>query len=95
MADFSHVQSIQTVLPAGNGVGVGPHNRKAAVHIRVAGSTDLLVITCPTLLVAENLSDLIDGYCRLVNNSNTSIWTRKGSLMSFLFLGFWFWLWPV
>ena len=80
MADFSHVQ---TVLPAGGGGGssggVGLHNRKAAVQIRVAGSSDLLVITCPSLIVAENLADLVVGYCRLVNNSSTSIWTRKGT----------------
>ena len=55
-----------------------PQNRKASVQIRVAGSQDLLVITCPSLSVAENLADLIDGYCRLVNNSSTSIWSRKG-----------------
>jgi hypothetical protein len=47
-------------------------------RIRKFYEIDRQVITCPTLTVAENLSDLIDGYCRLVNNSNTSIWTRKG-----------------
>jgi hypothetical protein len=46
MADFSHVQSIQTVLPpaAGGSVTSSPQNRKASVQIRVAGSHDLLVI---------------------------------------------------
>jgi focal adhesion kinase 1 len=75
MADFSHVQSIATILPSGSN---SPLNRKCSVQIRVAGSPDLLVITCPSLSVAENLADLVDGYCRLVNNSSTSIWTRKG-----------------
>ena len=27
---------------------------------------------------AENMADLVDGYCRLVNQSSTSIWSRKG-----------------
>merc|ERR1719225_1823746 len=26
---------------------------------------------------AENMADLVDGYCRLVNQSSTSIWSRK------------------
>lgn len=93
MADFNHVQSIQTVIP------VGLNSSKVSVQLRIAGcfftnikslrkgfskrtcllgSSDPLIITCPTLIVAENLSDLIDGYCRFVNNSLESIWTRKG-----------------
>ena len=46
--------------------------------MRVAGSAELLTVTCPSLREAENIADLVDGYCRLVNNSPTSIWTRKG-----------------
>jgi len=69
MADFSHIQSLQTVV--GEGVG------KAVLQLRVAGSAELLTITCPSLSVAENMADLVDGYCRLVNNSSTSIWNRK------------------
>ena len=72
MADFSHIQSLQTVV--GEGVG------KAVLQLRVAGSAELLTITCPSLSVAENMADLVDGYCRLVNNSTTSIWNRKGIL---------------
>ena len=72
MADFSHIQSLQTVV--GEGVG------KAVLQLRVAGSAELLTITCPSLSVAENMADLVDGYCRLVNNSSTSIWNRKGIL---------------
>ena len=69
MADFSHIQSVQTVVGEGG---------KAMLQLRVAGSAELLTITCPGLSVAENMADLVDGYCRLVNNSNTSIWNRKG-----------------
>ena len=69
MADFSHIQAVQTVVGEGG---------KAMLQLRVAGSSELLTITCPSLAVAENMADLVDGYCRLVNNSNTSIWNRKG-----------------
>ena len=69
MADFSHIQTVQTVVGEGG---------KAMLQMRIAGSSELLTITCPTLTVAENMADLVDGYCRLVNNSNTSIWNRKG-----------------
>ncbi|XP_059088260.1 focal adhesion kinase 1-like isoform X3 [Tigriopus californicus] len=67
MADFNHIQSIQTLLNDG----------KANLQFRVAGSNDLLTFTCPTLADAENMADLVDGYCRLVNDSKTSIWNRK------------------
>ena len=73
MADFSHIQSIQTVVPPG-----ADPSKSSSLHLRVAGSSELLSINCPSLAVAENMADLIDGYCRLVNNSKTSIWNRKG-----------------
>ena len=52
------------------------------LQLRVAGSAELLTVTCPSLREAENIADLVDGYCRLVNNSPTSIWTRKGDLQN-------------
>ena len=77
MADFSHIQGVQTVVGEGG---------KAMLQLRVAGSAELLTITCPGLSVAENMADLVDGYCRLVNNSNTSIWNRKGRSTSHLYI---------
>ena len=76
MADFSHIQGLQTVV--GEGVG------KAVLQLRVAGSAELLTIPCPSLSVAENMADLVDGYCRLVNNSTTSIWNRKGIIFTLI-----------
>lgn len=67
MADFSHIQGVQTVVK---------ESGKTMQQLRVAGSAELS-ITCPGLSVAENMADLMDSYCRLVNNSNTSIWNRK------------------
>ena len=80
MADFSHIQSIQTVLaPPQKGTCDAPNqSAKASLQLRVAGSSELLTITCPSLDVAESMADLIDGYCRLVNRATTSIWHRKG-----------------
>ena len=51
---------------------------KSVLQLRVAGSAELLTITCPSMAEAENMADLVDGYCRLVNQSSTSIWSRKG-----------------
>lgn len=78
MADFSHVQSIQTIVPSSD---TCDRDRKTSLQLRVAGSSELLTVTCPSLTVAENMADLVDGYCRLVNNSNTSIWNRKGTCL--------------
>ena len=90
MADFSHIQSIQTILvhaqtntcDSGSGTSfLAANNSKASLQLRVAGSSELLTITCPSLDVAESMADLIDGYCRLVNRAPTSIWHRKGMLI--------------
>lgn len=72
MADFAHITSLQTV------VGDPGQTGKAMLQLRVAGSAELLTVTCPSLTVAENMADLVDGYCRMVNNATNSIWNRKG-----------------
>ena len=77
MADFSHIQSLQTIVGDAGRDG-GGKAMKAMLQLRVAGSAELLTITCPSLMVAENMADLVDGYCRLINNSTNSIWNRKG-----------------
>ena len=91
MAEFSHVQAIQTVCDDNNSRHI--HQRsdflasgKASVRLKVAGSNELLSINCPNLNVAESMADLVDGYCRLVNNSSTSIWNRKGAAIFCLHL---------
>ena len=69
MADFSQVQSIQT-LSLDDGKGV--------LQLRIAGAAEPLTITCATLTEAEDMADLIDGYCRLVHDLQGSFWTKKG-----------------
>ncbi|XP_011647332.1 uncharacterized protein LOC105433628 [Pogonomyrmex barbatus] len=71
MAEFSQIQSIQTL------VSDCKEHAKACIKLRVAGATETLSITCSSLDQAESLADLIDGYCRLVTGSNTSLWNRK------------------
>lgn len=73
MADFSQVQSIQTVA----------FENKGILQIKIAGATEPLTITCTSLSVAEDMADLIDGYCRLVHDVNTSLWSRKGMSISY------------
>ncbi|XP_056017631.1 focal adhesion kinase 1-like isoform X8 [Ostrea edulis] len=67
MADFSQVKSIQTTTFDGRGI----------LQIRIAGAVDPLTITSSPSEV-EDMADLIDGYCRLVHDISTSLWTRKG-----------------
>lgn len=69
MADFSQVQSIQT-LSLDDGKGV--------LELRIAGANEPLTITCSSLAEAEDMADLIDGYCRLVHDFQGSFWTKKG-----------------
>lgn len=54
------------------------------VQLRVAGAAETLTITCPSLAEAESLADLIDGYCRLHNNTTTSLWSCKGMALKFV-----------
>ncbi|XP_032686536.1 uncharacterized protein LOC116851338 isoform X3 [Odontomachus brunneus] len=71
MAEFTQIQSIQTL------VSDCKEHAKACIKLRVAGAAETLSITCSSLDQAESLADLIDGYCRLVTDSNTSLWNRK------------------
>ncbi|XP_069128415.1 LOW QUALITY PROTEIN: focal adhesion kinase 1-like [Argopecten irradians] len=68
MADFAQVQSIQTnATPDSKGV----------LQIKIAGATEALTIICSTLEEAEDMANLMDGYCRLVHNVTTSLWTKR------------------
>ncbi|XP_028169259.1 focal adhesion kinase 1-like [Ostrinia furnacalis] len=63
-------QSQQTQTQSGSSCG------KAALQLRVKGATETLTITCSSVEAAESLADLVDGYCRLVTDSQTSLWNR-------------------
>ncbi|XP_015113268.1 focal adhesion kinase 1 isoform X5 [Diachasma alloeum] len=73
IAEFSQIQSIQTLISDCK------EHAKASIKLRVAGAAEPLSITCSSLDQAESLADLIDGYCRVVTGSNTSLWNRKAA----------------
>lgn len=79
MAEFTQIQSIQTL------VSDCKEHAKACIKLRVTGAAETLSITCSSLDQAESLADLIDGYCRLMTGSNTSLWNRKGKLHCIIF----------
>ncbi len=79
VADFSHVQNVETLLSDFDG------HRKAVVQIKVAGTMEPLIITCGTMDVAESIADLIDRYCRLVNGTNLSLWNKRSKYIGVCF----------
>lgn len=50
---------------------------KTLLKIKVAGNSDDLTITCNGVKAAENIADLVDGYCRIVNQTEMSLWDRS------------------
>ncbi|CAG5122889.1 unnamed protein product, partial [Candidula unifasciata] len=78
VADFAQVQSVHTMM-ADEGSGV--------VQLKIVDAAEPLIIMCRNLDEAEDMADLIDGYCRLVHDMQGSLWTRRGS--SYLFWSFW------
>ena len=81
MAHFQSVQSIQVIANANE---VNPNSspnsqsNKTVLQLKISGATEVLSISCPSNNVAENIAHLIDGYCRLLNADNHSVWVRRG-----------------
>ncbi|XP_063055838.1 focal adhesion kinase 1 isoform X3 [Engraulis encrasicolus] len=69
LANFTQVQSIQYS-------SVEEKERKGMLLLDVAGAPEPLAVTTPCLTTAENLADLIDGYCRLVHGASRSFIVR-------------------
>ncbi|XP_049288894.1 uncharacterized protein LOC125766872 isoform X2 [Anopheles funestus] len=49
---------------------------KTQLRIRVSGNSEDLAITCDGIKTSESIADLVDGYCRLFNNNDNSLWDR-------------------
>nr|XP_015832385.1 protein tyrosine kinase 2 beta, b isoform X1 [Nothobranchius furzeri]XP_015832386.1 protein tyrosine kinase 2 beta, b isoform X1 [Nothobranchius furzeri] len=64
MADFKQIKKVQCV-PQSDG--------KAVLNIDIEGARQRLSISVSTVPMAENMMDLIDGYCRLENDTEDSI----------------------
>ncbi|XP_035000503.2 protein tyrosine kinase 2 beta, b isoform X1 [Hippoglossus stenolepis] len=69
LADFKQIKSVQC-LPQGDG--------KALLNFNIEGARQRLSINVPTVPMAENMIDLIDGYCRLENDTDETVISRPG-----------------
>ncbi|XP_024117404.1 protein tyrosine kinase 2aa isoform X10 [Oryzias melastigma] len=69
LANFTQVQSIQYSA-------LEEKDRKGMLQLNVAGAVEPLTVTTASLTTAENLADLIDGYCRLVSMETHSFIVR-------------------
>ncbi|KAJ8334058.1 hypothetical protein SKAU_G00396970 [Synaphobranchus kaupii] len=69
LANFNQVQTIQYS-------STEDKERKGMLQLNVAGAAEPLTVTTPSLNTAENMADLIDGYCRLVNGASQSFIIR-------------------
>ncbi|XP_075405328.1 focal adhesion kinase 1 isoform X1 [Tenrec ecaudatus] len=69
LADFTQVQTIQYSNSEDK-------DRKGMLQLKIAGAPEPLTVTAPSLTIAENMADLIDGYCRLVNGATQSFIIR-------------------
>nr|CAB3265270.1 focal adhesion kinase 1 [Phallusia mammillata] len=65
LAEFHQVMSIQTDSST-------DPTKKGTLLLKIQGANEPLTITAPSLAVAENIADLIDGYCRIVKNTDQS-----------------------
>uniref|UniRef100_A0AAY4CYW8 Focal adhesion kinase 1 n=1 Tax=Denticeps clupeoides TaxID=299321 RepID=A0AAY4CYW8_9TELE len=77
LANFTQVQTIQYS-------SLEDKERKGMLQLNVAGAAEPLTVTTPSFPIAENMADLIDGYCRLVNGATQSFIIRpqKGELLA-------------
>ncbi|XP_042561984.1 focal adhesion kinase 1-like isoform X2 [Clupea harengus] len=69
LANFTQVQSIQSSC-------LEEKERKGMLLLDVAGAPEPLTVTTSCMTTAENMADLIDGYCRLVHGTSRSFIVR-------------------
>ncbi|CRK93832.1 CLUMA_CG007359, isoform A [Clunio marinus] len=55
---------------------------KSQLRIQVDGNTEDLAITCNGVNVADGIADLVDGYCKIFNENNLSVWDRSVTPMN-------------
>ncbi|KAG9334116.1 hypothetical protein JZ751_009151 [Albula glossodonta] len=64
LAEYKRIRSIKSSLQS---------DSKALIVLDIEGASQPLSIHTATFAMAENMADLIDGYCRLENNTETSV----------------------
>ncbi|XP_047677378.1 protein-tyrosine kinase 2-beta isoform X2 [Tachysurus fulvidraco] len=67
LADFRQIQKIKCS---------SQNDGKALLYIEIQGANQPLSINTVSLAIAENMADLIDGYCRLGSGKDTSLIVR-------------------
>ncbi|XP_051725194.1 protein-tyrosine kinase 2-beta isoform X4 [Ctenopharyngodon idella] len=67
LATFAQIQSIKYTLQ---------NDGKTLIHICIEGAKQPLSISTASLAIAENMVDLIDGYCRLEHRNETTLIVR-------------------
>ncbi|XP_050668132.1 focal adhesion kinase 1 isoform X6 [Leptidea sinapis] len=84
IASFSDIVAVQTLNSSCSQQSQSQSSScgKAALQLRVKGASETLTITCSSVEAAESLADLVDGYCRLVTDSQTSLWNRTTEMSS-------------
>ncbi|GBP47045.1 Focal adhesion kinase 1 [Eumeta japonica] len=82
IASFSDIVAVQTLKSNCTQNSQSGTCGKAALQLRVKGAAETLTITCSSVEAAESLADLVDGYCRLVTDSQTSLWNRTTEMSS-------------
>lgn len=50
---------------------------KSQLRIQVDGNSEDLAITCNGVNTADGIADLVDGYCKIFNEVNQSVWDRS------------------
>lgn len=85
MACFQQVESFQTLLKEDfkSLETASPNDlvhRKCVLQIKIFGADELLSIVCPSLIVIENIAQLVDGYCKLQLKKVDSLWINKCKL---------------
>ncbi|MEQ2162974.1 hypothetical protein GOODEAATRI_025424 [Goodea atripinnis] len=73
LAKFSDIRSISCTAES---------DGRALLTVHIQGSKQPLAVNTSSLAVAENMADLIDGYCRLEGKAESSLMVRpnKGTI---------------
>uniref|UniRef100_A0A669CCI0 non-specific protein-tyrosine kinase n=1 Tax=Oreochromis niloticus TaxID=8128 RepID=A0A669CCI0_ORENI len=73
LADFKQIKKVQCI---------SQNDGKALLNLDIEGAKQRLTINVATVATAENMIDLIDGYCRLENNTDESVIHRPNRVKS-------------
>jgi len=59
-----------------SGSACGCNTIRSQLRIQVDGNSEDLAITCNGVNTADAIADLVDGYCKIFNENNISLWDR-------------------